>query len=313
MTTETQVTVPRNLSLVTAKGRKRKKRDTLAAIIFIGPMTLGLSIFYLWPLVRTFFLSFTKWGAFGGTEFTGLENYERLINDSDVWQALLVSFGYTGIVLLGIPVAIVMAVLLNQKNLKWLTGYRVLFFLPVVTMPVAAALVWRLLYNGRYGAINYILSWFGIDGPSWLTQPGLALVAIGIVGVWLLLGQQIIILLAGLQGVPRTLLESSAIDGANAVQRFRYVTLPLLTPSIFFVVVITVIGCLQMFDLVFVMLEPGNPALASTKTIVYYFYQVGFVYNDRGYAAAIAFLLMVIIFILTALQFRLQKRWVHYE
>jgi len=275
-------------------------------------MAVGLGIFYFWPMVRTFYFSFTKWGPFGGGEWTGLDNYRRMASEPDVWHALLVSLGYTGIMLLGIPIAAVIANLLNIRNLRFLTAYRTLFFLPVVTMPVAVAIVWRALFNSTYGPINYLLSIVGIPKQNWLSEPGLALISLGIVGIWMSLGQQIIILLAGLQGIPRDIYEAAELDGVNWLQRYRYITLPLLTPTIFFLTVLSVVGTLQMFDLLYVMIDPGNPALQSTRTIVYLFYQEGFLKNDKGFAAAIAFLLAAIILLLTMIQFRLQKRWVHY-
>lgn len=275
-------------------------------------MVLGLGLFYLWPVVRTAYFSFTKWGAFGGSTWIGLGNYRSLFHDHEVLQALRNTAIYTLIVLLAVPIAMVVAAMLNQRGLRGVSVYRVFYFLPVVTIPAAVAIVWRLLYNGDYGIINYLLSLVGIKGPYWLSSPTFALVAISIVGIWMVLGQQIIIFLAGLQAIPQELHEAAAIDGAGPARRFMSVTVPLLTPSIFFVTVLSVIGTFQMFDLMYVMIDPNNPAIAQTRTIVYLFYERGFIDNDRGYAAAIAFLLFGIIMLLTLVQFRLQKRWVHY-
>ena len=180
-------------------------------------------------------------------------------------------------------------------------------------MPAAIALVWRMIYNGDYGVLNTALGWVGIDGRSWLTDPSTALVAIAVVGIWAGLGTNIVIFLAGLQGIPDTLMEAADLDGAGPFRKFFSITLPLLSPSIFFVSVISVIGALQVFDLVYMMLGTNNPAMPDTRTIVYLFYEAGFIDNERGYAAAIAFLLLVIILVLTVIQFRLQKKWVHYE
>lgn len=283
------------------------------ALIFLAPTTIGLAIFNFWPMIRTFYFSFTEWGPFGGHEFTGLQNFHRLIDDPEVWRAIGVTLAYAAMQVLALPIAAVVATMLNQRDLRWLSGFRVLYFLPVVTMPVAAAMVWRLLLNGDYGPINEALSFVNIDGPRWLTQPGTALIALGLVGIWISLGQQIIILLAGLQGIPRELYEAGDLDGVGTVQKFWYITLPLLTPTIFFLMILTTLNSLQMFDILFVMLDPSNPAIKSIKTIVYLFYETGFVDNDRGYAAAIAFLLLALILLFTIVQFRLQKRWVHYQ
>jgi len=214
-------------------------------------------------------------------------------------------------------VAIVVAALLNRRRLRGVSVYRTLFFLPVVTMPVAVAMVWRWLYNGEYGLINYVLSLVGIDGPHWIADPSTALYALAAVGVWTTLGYNLVIFLAGMQAIPREYYEAAAIDGAGPVAQFREVTLPLLSPSIFFVSVISVIGSLQLFDLVYVIGGSGqsarnNPAYPRIQTVVALFYDKAFYTNDRGYAAAIVMALLLLIVVLTAVQFRLQKRWVHY-
>jgi multiple sugar transport system permease protein len=283
------------------------------ALVFIGPTALGLLVFYLWPTVRTFAMSFTQTGPFGGSTFVGLDNYVRLFQDPTLVHALLNTAEYTVIALIGIPIAIAIAALLNTTGLKGRSAYRTLYFIPVVTMPAAIALVWRMIYNGDYGVLNQFLHLFGIQGKSWLTDPSTALVAIAVVGIWAGLGTNVVIFLAGLQGIPDTVLEAADLDGAGPIRKFFSITIPLLSPSIFFVSVVSVIGALQVFDLIYMMLGKSNPALPNTETIVYLFYQAGFIDNERGYAAAIAFLLLVIILILTVIQFRLQKKWVHYE
>ncbi|WP_219416260.1 carbohydrate ABC transporter permease [Pseudonocardia nigra] len=279
----------------------------------IAPTGLGLLVFYLWPIVRTLYLSFTESGAFGSYEWTGVENYAALVTDPVVAEALLNTFLYSALVLLGIPVSVVVASLLNTKGLRGVGIYRTLFFLPVVTMPVAVAIVWQWIYNGSFGILNFLLGLVGIDGTSWLTNPRTALVAIGLVGIWMTLGYNVVILLAGLQGIPQHYYEAAEIDGAGPVRQFFSVTVPLLSPSIFFVTVLTMIQALQVFDLVFVMIEPTNPALPNVRSVVYLFYQEAFVNHDRGYAAAIVMALLVVILLMTLVQFRLQRKWVHYE
>jgi len=283
------------------------------ALLFIGPTAAGLLAFYLWPTVRTFILSFTESGPFGGSEFVGLDNYVRLFEDPELIAALQNTAVYTVIVLIGIPMAVGIAALLNTTGLRGRGVYRTLYFIPVVTMPAAIALVWRMIYNGDYGVLNEVLGVFGIPGNSWLTDPSTALLAIAVVGIWAGLGTNIVIFLAGLQGIPDTVMEAADLDGAGPARKFFSITIPLLSPSIFFVSVISVIGALQVFDLIYMMLGRNNPAMPNTRTIVYLFYEAGFLDNERGYAAAIAFLLLVIILILTVVQFRLQKKWVHYE
>jgi multiple sugar transport system permease protein len=298
-------------------GIRRRRRSPGAspwwALVFVGPTALGIAVFYLWPTVRTLIISFTKSGPFGSSEWVGIENYTRLFQDPELIGALRNTAIYTVIALIGIPLAVGIAALLNTAGLQGRSAYRTLYFIPVVTMPAAIALVWRMIYNGDYGVLNSALAVVGIDGRSWLTDPSTALVAIAVVGIWAGLGTNIVIFLAGLQGIPDTIMEAADLDGAGPIRKFFSITIPLLSPSIFFVSVISVIGALQVFDLIYMMLGRSNPAMPNTRTVVYLFYEAGFLDNDRGYAAAIAFLLLVIILVLTVVQFRLQKRWVHYE
>ena len=281
--------------------------------LMIAPTALGLLIFYIWPILRTFYFSFTDWGAFGASEWSGLENYQNLIEDDAVLGALRNTFLYAALVLLVVPLSVVVAALLNTKRLRGVGIYRTLYFLPVVTMPVAVAIVWTWIYNGEFGVLNYLLSLVGIDGTSWLTDSDTALFAIAVVGIWMSLGYNVVILLAGLQGIPQHYYEAAELDGAGPVRRFFSVTVPLLSPSIFFVTVLSLIEALQVFDLIFIMMDETNPALGSTRSVVYLFYQEAFVNSDRGYAAAIVMVLLVIILLMTLAQFRLQKKWVHYE
>ncbi|GAA5049803.1 multiple sugar transport system permease protein [Thermocatellispora tengchongensis] len=315
------ITTTRAGAAHTAPARRAARRGRVAEALwgfaFIAPTGLGLAVFYLWPVLQTAYFSMTEWGVFGGHTWTGAENYARLLADPEVGRALVNTLTYTALGLAGIPLAIVFAALLNRKGLRGVGVYRTLFFLPVVTMPVAVAMVWRWLYNGDYGLINHLLSLVGIDGPNWIADPATALYALVVVGVWSSLGYNMIIFLAGMQAIPAEYYEAAAIDGAGPVRQFFRITVPLLSPTAFFVSVVSVIGSLQLFDLVYVMAGAGgaaraNPAYPRMQTVVQLFYDRAFVTNDRGYAAAIAMMLLVLIVALTAAQFRLQRRWVHY-
>jgi len=282
------------------------------AYVFILPTTLGLGIFSIWPIFQTFYFSFTTWGAFGGHDWSGLKNYQHVLRDHELLQASINTLIYTGVALLSVPLAIIVAAVLNKPGLRGIGIYRTLYFLPVVTLPSAVALMWRLLYSGDYGIINWFLRLFGVTGPYWLSDPKVAVFAIGGVAVWSSLGYNMVILLAGMQAIPRDYYEAAEIDGAGGIRQFFSITVPLLTPSIFFVCVITVINALQAFDLIYLMINVNNPALPKTETVVYLFFQRAFVDHNGGYGAAIAFILMLVVLVLTAIQFRLQKRWVHY-
>lgn len=289
------------------------KREWAWGYLLIAPMALGLAVFYLWPIAQTVYLSFTESGVFGGQTWVGTANFATLLGDEEMLGALGNTLLYAVLVLAGVPLSIVVAALLNVPGLRGLSVYRTLYFLPVVTMPAAVGLTWRYLFNGDFGAINHLLGEIGVDGPYWVGDPDFALYAIAIVGVWSTIGYNAVLFLAGLQGIPRPYYEAASIDGAGRVRQFFRITLPLLTPTTFFVIVITMINALQIFDLVYLMIDTNSPALNGSRTIVYLFFEKGFVQNQRGLAAAVAVVLLGLILVLTAIQFRLQKKWVHYE
>lgn len=269
-------------------------------------------VLYLWPFLTTFLTSFQKVRGFAEPEFVGLDNYATLAKDDAFWQALQNSALYTVLILLGIPLATILAAAIQSVS-RGRGVYRVLFFLPVVTLPVAVGMVWRFIFNGDYGLLNWVLSWFGIEGQYWLADERFTIWAFAVVGIWMGLGVNLIILGAGIQAIPPELYEAASLDGASRVRQFRSLTLPLLSPSIFFVSILTFISALQMFDLIFVMLRGvNNTALAGSKTIVYLFYDKTFLQGDKGYGATIAIVLLMIIMLVTWVQFRLQKRWVFY-
>jgi multiple sugar transport system permease protein len=279
----------------------------------IAPALIGLAALYLWPFVSTLLKSFMTVPVFGPGHFTGITNYVNLLTDSDFWHALGNSALYTLLVLIGIPIAVLLAALIQQVS-RGRGVYRVLFFLPVVTLPVAIGMVWRLIFNGDFGLLNWVLSLVGIHGEYWVADARFTIFAFAVVGIWMGLGVNLIILGAGLQSIPVDLYEASSLDGAGRIRQFFSITLPLLTPTVFFVTILTTISALQMFDLVFVMLGSiNNTAIDGSKTIVYLFYDAAFVQFRQGPAAAIAIVLLVVIMVVTAIQFRFQRRWVRYD
>jgi len=290
-----------------------RPRYDLWGYAMIAPALIGLAALYLWPFLSTLIKSFETVPVFGPGHFSGVTNYVNLLSDEDFWHALGNSALYTVLVLVGIPIAVVLAALIQQVS-RGRGVYRVLFFLPVVTLPVAVGMVWRLIFNGDFGLLNWVLSLVGIPGEYWVADARFTIYAFAVVGVWMGLGVNLIILGAGLQSIPVELYEASSLDGAGRVRQFFSITLPLLTPTIFFVTILTVISALQMFDLVFVMLGSiNNTAIDGSKTIVYLFYDAAFVQFKQGPAAAIAIVLLIVIMVVTAIQFRLQRAWVRYE
>ncbi|MFI6879871.1 carbohydrate ABC transporter permease [Streptomyces sp. NPDC050400] len=292
--------------------RGPNSRTQKAAYLFIAPIGLGFLLFYIWPMFQTFGYSFTSFGPFGGNSWIGGDNYARVLQDVTVWRAVGNTLLYGAIGLVTLPLSIAVAALLNRRGLRGVSVYRALYFIPFVTLPVAVGLVWNWLYNGNFGLLNEVLSWFGMSRHYWVSDPSSALWAIGLVSVWQSIGYYLIIFIAGIKGIPQDYYEAAELDGAGPVRRFFTITLPLLSPSIFFAAIICVINSLQMFDLIYVMMAPTNPALGSTQSVVSLFYQWAFQQNNQGAAAALAFVLMLLTASLTYLQFRLQKRWVHY-
>lgn len=294
------------------KQKKYEKEQVIWGGILIGPTLIGLLVLNIIPAIQTLMLSFQKSGGFGKTTWAGLENYKKLFADEEVLQAIGNTLLYT---LIAVPFIVVLsmlaAVLMNQR-IKGISIYRTLFFLPVVATPAAVAMIWRWLFNSDYGIINHLLSKIGIVGPNWLTNPKTAIIAIAIVGIWSTVGYNMVLLLSGLQEIPRDYYESAEIDGASPLKQFFSITLPLVTPTLFFVVVTTIINSLQVFDLIFMMIDKTNAALPKTQSLVYLFYKQSFIMNDKGYGSAIVMVLLLIIMIITAIQVKLQKKWVNY-
>ncbi|MBC1397664.1 carbohydrate ABC transporter permease [Listeria fleischmannii] len=297
----------------TFSAKKYKKRDMLSALFFVGPLFIGLLIFYLIPMVQSVFYSFTEWGMFGGYNFTGLTNYKKMLTDPEVFKALKNTLTYAIFTVpIAMAISIFIATLLNNK-IKGVAMYRMIYFLPAVTMTSAVAMIWKWMFNSQYGIINQFLSIFGIKGPAWLSDSNTAMIALIIVGVWSSLGTSIVIYLAGLQGVPTTFYEAAEMDGAGPIRKFFKITLPLLTPTMFFNLITSLISALQVYDLIFLMYSQTNPALQDVQSLAYLFYKNAFILNDKGYGAAITVVLLILTLVITVINFSLQKKWVHYQ
>jgi multiple sugar transport system permease protein len=309
----TTTTPARETTARTPSSSKPLRRDGLWPWLFVAPLAGGVAVFYLWPILQTAWFSLTEFGVFGGTTFTGLDNYQALFQNGDLYKSIGNTLLYTVIVLLNVPIAVGVASLLNTPGLRGASVYRVLYFLPYVAMPTAIAMVWRIIFNGDFGVLNYVLGWFGIDGPYWISTPGAALVAVSIVGLWSSIGFSVIVLGAGLKQIPPELYEAAELDGASRWRQFRSITVPLLTPSIAFLSIVTVIAGFQLFDLLYAVLGTTNmnPTVFDSMSLVYLFYQAGFVSNEKGLAAAVAMVILVLVAVATVVQFRLQRRWVH--
>lgn len=295
------------------KGRyKYKKSHMFWGWLFMAPTVIGLIVLNIYPAIQTIILSFQRSKGFGQTEFAGFENYKRLFADAEVGQSVLNTLLYAGVSIpLIVILSLITAVLMNNK-IKGISFYRTIFFLPVVAAPSAVAMIWKWLFNSNFGVINSILLKFGVKGPSWLSDSKLAIFTVIVVGVWSAIGYNMVLLLAGLKEIPKDYYEVAEIDGATPFQKFFKVTLPLVTPTLFFVVVTTVISSFQVFDVIFMMIAPNSDAMVHTQSLVYLFYRYSFVLNEKGYGSAIVVLLLAIIMVITFIQMKLQKKWVHY-
>ena len=290
------------------KGTARARSENIWGWLFVLPTMIGLIVLNIYPIINTIKQSFFKTGDFGrGDIFIGVDNYVKMLSDSETWDALLATFKYAIIeVPFSIAISLVLAVLLNRK-MRGRSAYRTIFFLPMVCAPAAVAMVWRWLFNSEFGLINHI---FGVK-VQWVSDPNIAIYAIAVIGVWSIIGYNMVLFISGLQEVPRDYYEAASIDGASGVRQFFSITIPLISPTIFFVCVTRIIGALQVFDLIFMVMDAGNPALQKTQSLVYLFYQSSFVERDMGYGSTIVVFLLVIIMILTVFQMIAQKKWVY--
>ncbi len=281
--------------------------------MFIAPVTIGLLVFYIWPFIQNVWFSFNEVNKFNMTTFVGVQNYVDMVQDKEVWETFGNTLKYVVCTVpVGLFLSICIAALLNSK-IKGTSIYRTLYFLPSVTMAAAVAMVWKWIYNEKMGILNSVIRGMGGKGVGWLTDPKLALYMIMIVGLWMTVGYNMIILLAGMQGISKSYYEAAAIDGAGSLQQFFKITIPMLTPTIFFVMITSIISGFQVFDVVYMMIGKTNPAYASTQTVVMLFYRKAFDYGYKGYAAAISILIFAVIMLVTVVQLWGQKKWVNYD
>jgi len=282
------------------------------AWVFLAPTLIGLAILSAGPILATLAISFTDWDLLTAPQWIGLDNFAELMDTPRFWRAMQNTLFYVLLsVPLGMAIALAIALGLDQaiRGIAWI---RTMYFLPLVTSAVAVGLVWLWIYAPAGGLLNVLLSSVGVPPQRWVSDPFWAMPAIIAMSVWQGLGVNIIIFLAGLQAIPQAYHDAASVDGASRWARFRRVTLPLLTPSIFFTGILSLIGAMQVFDQVYVLARPDKPTNA-TITLVYYIFDEGFSFFRMGRASAAAWILFVMAAALTIVYFRLQRRWVHYQ
>ena len=286
---------------------RRVLRNTAIGWSFILPNFAGFAVLTLVPVVLLFYYAFTDWNVFGGAQWSGTANFKQMVGDSSFWTALRNTFYYSAVhIPLTFAVALALALLLNRK-LRGVAFFRTVAFFPYVTSIVAVAQVWNMLFSPEFGPINDFLRLVGVDNPpGWTVSGGWSMPAVIIVGTWRDMGYYMLLFLAGLQTVPRELHEAAKIDGASAWQRFRNVTMPCLRPTTFFVTVMLTINSFKVFDLI-LLLTHGGPG-QSTLVLSQYIYQKGFQENQFGYASAISIVLFAVCFLVTIVQFLVNKR-----
>jgi len=279
--------------------------------LFLLPALIGLIVFRLGPIISALIISFTDWDILKKADFIGFSNYIELFKDAASYKVFWNTIIFSTVYVVGVMIfGLLLAVLLNQK-LKGIKFFRSAFYTPVVTSAVAVGIIWLWILSPKYGILTIVLENLGIRSPFWIGDPVLALFTVSIIQVWKMSGYYMILFLAGLQLIPKTLKEAAIIDGANKVQSFFKVTLPLLTPTIFFVLSVSIIDSFRNFELIYSMTRGGPQN--STNTLVYDVYLNAFVFYRMGFASSLAYILLAIVSAITIMNFQMKKRWVQYQ
>ncbi|MBS4213002.1 carbohydrate ABC transporter permease [Neobacillus rhizophilus] len=290
---------------------KAIRRNRITAYTFLLPNIIGFLVFIFVPVIASFCMSFTSWNGFGNIEFIGLDNYKQLLKDTNFKISFINSILF---MLISVPITLLISVLIAialNRGIRFVKVFRTAVFLPYVTATIAVAAVWQLIFNPSMGPINGTLMKLGIDSPpGWLSSPSWALISVSIVYIWHSVGYYMILFLAGLQNIPDYLYEAAELDGAGPITKFFHITLPSLSPVLFFTTIIGVINSFKVFDLIYV-LTGGGPG-RSTHVLVYDIYNTAFKQFEYGYASAMAYVLFLVILIISIIQFSGQKKWVNY-
>ena len=277
--------------------------------IMVAPTIIGLFVLNIWPFIQTIYTSFCEHLGFGHYKFIGLQNYIEMFQTPEFWKA---TWNTVYFCILTVPVGVILslfvAMLLNTK-VKFKGGFRTIFFLPLVCAPAAIAMVWQVIFNGDSGILNQLLG----TNIQWITNPKTAIVAVSIVSIWSSVGYDAVLLLAGLQNIPKTLYEANSIDGAGKIRQFFTITLPMVSPTMFSVLIMRLMASMKVYDLIYMMSDDTNPAMADMQSLMYLFYRSSFVSGDRGYGSAIVIWTVGLILLVTLFQFWAQKKWVNYD
>ncbi len=291
------------------KKKRRLNQDHIWGYLMVAPTIIGLIVLNVYPFIQTIILSFCKAETFGSLSFTGLDNFKQMFSSPEFWKATWNSIYFCLLTVpVGIFLALLVAVLLNAK-LKGKVVFRAIYFLPMVVAPAAVAMVWKWMFNTEYGIVNTILH----VKINWVTDPNVVLITCAIVAIWSAIGYDAVLLLSGIQNVSKSYYEAASLDGATKTQQFFHITIPMISPTLFVVLIMRLMASLKVYDLIYMMVSQNNPALTSAQSLMYLFYRESFIIGDKGYGSAIALWTVLLIGLVTALQFWGQKKWVNYE
>jgi multiple sugar transport system permease protein len=275
----------------------------------VAPTVIGLLVLNIYPFLDTIKLSFSKTRPFGLYELRGIQNYVQMFASAEFWRANLNTIYFCVLTVpIGIFLALVVAVMLNTK-IKGRTFFRAVFFLPMVVAPAAVAMVWKWIFNTEYGIINVLLS----HKINWITDPNLVMITCAIVAIWSSIGYDAVLLLSGLQNISKSYYEAASLDGASSLQQFFHITLPMVSPTLFVVLIMRLMSSIKVYDLIYMMIEESNPALTSAQSLMYLFYRESFVTGNRGLGSSVVIWTVALIGLVTVIQFWGQKKWVNYE
>ncbi len=285
------------------------KREQNWAYIMVAPTILGLVVLNLWPFVQTLYTSFCEHLGFGNYKFVGFQNYIDIFQRPEFWRATWNTIYFCILTVpLGLFLSLLVAMLLNAK-VKGKGAFRTIFFLPMVCAPAAVTMVWRWIFNGEYGILNQAMG----THIGWITEPGVVMIACALVSIWSNIGYDAVLLLAGLQNISKSYYEAASIDGASKVTQFFHITLPMVSPTLFVVMIMRLMASVKVYDLIYMMVEDTNPAVTSVQSLMYLFYRESFVAGSRGTGSVIVIWTVLLIGLVTVIQFLGQKKWVNYD
>ena len=303
---------------IAAKIRKNRI-EWVYGYTFIAPIVIGTLLFTIYPIIYSLLMSFTDWNGLTMGKFVGLNNFRRILTSMKFHREFLNTLYFTFV---SVPISVALSVVLANalnKRIRFKTTFRVLYFLPNVTMPVAVALVWKYMFNSQFGIVNILLGFFRINGPQWMGDPNWIMPAVIIISIWGSVGYNMVIVLASMQDIPVTFYEAALIDGASPSKSFFKITVPLITPTLFFVITMSVMTAMKEFDIIYMFTMTGagafptGPVVDGVRTIVFGIYEQAFAQLRFGLGSTEAVILFIFIMIVTFIQFRLQKKWVFYE